>query len=337
MAKRDLVVIGASAGGVEALKHLISHLPDNFPATICIVLHVNPHGTSVMPQILARVGKMKAYHPRNHTHFETSCIYIAPPNHHLIVKRGFLRVILGPKENGHRPAIDVLFRTAARCYSSRVIGVILSGTLDDGTAGLWKIKERGGLAVVQDPADAFYPGMPQSAIDHVKVDYIRPLAEIAPLLERLVQEDVTELLHEEVEQEDIAEMDKGSELIQEPGGKPSLMMCPECGGVMREYEDGDIIRYRCHTGHGFTADTLMAEHAQYIEEAMWTAIRTLEDQAVLLRRLAERAERRGSTIMIDRYRAQAQDVEEKATQLRNILMGGLVSERPESLESHEER
>src|SRR5688572_1864255 len=161
MSKRDIIVIGASAGGVEALKQLASQLPENFPAAVLMVLHVSPHGYSVLPNILNRAGPLKAMHPLEGQAIERGRIYVAPPDHHLLVKPGYITLARGPKENGHRPAVDPLFRSAARSYGQRVIGIVLSGVLDDGTAGLLAVKMRHGLAIVQHPEDALYSAMPK--------------------------------------------------------------------------------------------------------------------------------------------------------------------------------
>ena len=186
MPRRDIIVVGASAGGVEALTQLISHLPSDLPAAIFIVLHIPSEGNSFLPNILNRCIKkhqpnslLQALHPHNEQAIEHGKIYIAPPNYHLIVKDGYIRLARGPKENNHRPAVDALFRTAARTYGRRVVGVVLTGTLDDGTAGLLAVKQRGGVAIVQDPDEALYSGMPRSAIENVDVDRVLRLSEIA--------------------------------------------------------------------------------------------------------------------------------------------------------------
>lgn len=187
---RNIIVVGASAGGFEALKTLVTDLPENFPASIFIVWHVSPDVTGVLPQVLNRSGKLAAAHGVNGEPIETGRIYVAPPDHHLLVERGRVRVTKGPKENRFRPAVDPLFRSAAYTYGNRVIGVILSGALDDGTSGLWMIKHRGGVGVVQDPLDAEFPSMPSNALREVAVDYSIPVAQMAQLLVRLTKEEI---------------------------------------------------------------------------------------------------------------------------------------------------
>lgn len=182
MAPHCVVVIGASAGGVQALKELIRGLPADFPGAVFVVLHLSPNGTSFLPDILSRAGLLDAEHPPDGTKIETGHIYVAPPDRHLVIEDSRAELTAAPKENRHRPAVDPLFRSAALAYGSKVVGVILTGTLDDGTAGLWEVKKRGGIAVVQDPSEARYPGMPRSAIQNVDVDYVVPLSEMATLL-----------------------------------------------------------------------------------------------------------------------------------------------------------
>lgn len=211
MTGHDTIAIGASAGGVEALRQLVGSLPSDLPAAIFVVLHIAPNGCSVLPSILNRCSKLPVVHPKDGELIEYGKIYVAPPDSHLLVKRGYIQLSHGPKENRHRPAIDALFRTAARYYGSRVVGVVLSGNLDDGTAGLLAIKMQGGVAIVQDPEEALYDGMPRSAIENVEVDRILPLSEMAEVLTKLAGESVHEkalLDNEELNIEsDLVELD----------------------------------------------------------------------------------------------------------------------------------
>ena len=192
MPDHDIVVVGASAGGVEALAGLAASLPTGLPAAVFVVLHVPSTGTSALPDILARKGPLPASHVKGGEPIEPGRIYIAPPDHHLLLRQGHMHLSRGPRENGHRPAVDPLFRSAAREYATRVVGVILSGALDDGTAGLLAIKSRGGVAVVQDPGDAIYPGMPGNALEVVKVDHVVPAGAMGEVLARLVTEPATQ-------------------------------------------------------------------------------------------------------------------------------------------------
>src|SRR5262245_54852825 len=187
---RDIVVVGASAGGLQALQRLVSLLPADFPAAIFIVQHTGPEGGTFVPEILNRHGPLPAFTPRDKAPIAQGRIYVAPPDRHMLVENDKVRVVRGPPENRHRPAIDPLFRSAAWAYGPRVVGVILSGYLDDGTAGLWAVKSCGGIAVVQDPLDAVHPDMPRNAALEIDVDYSLPVAEIAPLLVRLSREKI---------------------------------------------------------------------------------------------------------------------------------------------------
>lgn len=190
MPGHDIVVVGASAGGVETLVKLVEKLPADLPASVFVVLHIPAQNPSLMPEILSRSGRLKAVHPRDGEAIQQGCIYIAPPDLHLLVEQGHVHLLRGPKENRHRPAIDPLFRSAAAAYGPRVVGVVLTGSLDDGTAGLLAIKRLGGIAIVQDPADALYPSMPLNALEHVNVDYKLPVSEIGPLIAHLAYEPV---------------------------------------------------------------------------------------------------------------------------------------------------
>jgi two-component system chemotaxis response regulator CheB len=192
MPKHDMIVIGASAGGVEALIKLVGSLPADLPAAIFLVLHIPAQSPSLLPDILNRAGPLHAVHPVDGQAIEYRHIYAAPPDYHLMVEKGIVRIVRGPKENRHRPAIDPLFRSAARTYGTRVVGVILTGSMDDGAAGLLAIKRRGGKAIVQDPQDALFASMPQSAIAHVEVDHVVPLFDMAPLLTKLAHEQAAE-------------------------------------------------------------------------------------------------------------------------------------------------
>jgi two-component system chemotaxis response regulator CheB len=212
MPGHDIIVVAASAGGVETLCKLASGLPPDLPAAVFVVLHIPPHATSFLPSILSRAGPLPAAHPNDGQAIEHGRIYVAPPDSHLLVKRGHIHLGHGPRENGHRPAADPLFRTAARAYGPRVVGVVLSGNLDDGTAGLLAVKVRGGVAIVQDPSEALYSGMPASASENVAVDWVLPVSEMAALLARLalepVEEKPAEAVSKDIEIEsDMAELD----------------------------------------------------------------------------------------------------------------------------------
>ncbi|MFE1748643.1 chemotaxis protein CheB [Coleofasciculus sp. H7-2] len=326
MPGHDIIVLGASAGGVEALTQLVKALPPDLPAAIFVVIHFPAHSTSVMPSILNRCGSLKACHPSDGEAIQHGRIYVAPPNYHLLVKRGYIHLARGPRENGHRPAIDPLLRTAAQFYGRRVVGVVLSGNLDDGTAGLAAVKQRGGVAVVQDPNDALFAGMPRSAIENVEVDYILPLSAIAPTLVSLAQEPVVEegedSVTDEIEIEsEIAELDMAALHKDDRPGTPSGFGCPDCGGTLWELRDGQLIRFRCRTGHAFSAETLLAEQSEALETALWNAFRALEERAALSRRMHQGARDRNQTRSAARFEEQAHQAQHNATVIRQLLLG----------------
>lgn len=329
LSKGNVVVVGASAGGVEALTKLVAQLPPDLSAALFVVLHISAHSTSVLPEILTRAGVLKATHAEDGEVIEPGRIYVAPPDRHLLIESGQVKVVRGPRENGHRPAIDPLFRTAARTYGPQVIGVVLSGVLDDGTAGLCAIKQRGGIGLVQHPDEAMFDGMVRSAIENVEVDAILPVSDIAAELVRLATQplEVPEipLGSEKIEVEsEIAELNPMALHKHERLGKPSGFACPDCGGVLWELEEGNLIRFRCRVGHAFSTQTLLAHQSDVLEEALWTAFRALEESASLNRRMAKRAFQSGHDRSGKRYEEQAQDAKKRADLIRQALANGIA-------------
>lgn len=325
----DIIVVGASAGGVEVLSQLVRGLPANLPAAIFVVLHISPNGPSVLPNILNRRSALNALHPKDGDPILHGRIYVAPPDRHLLVKRGHIQVAHGPKENRHRPAIDPLFRTAARAYGARVVGIVLSGALDDGTAGLMAIKNKGGVAIAQDPEEALYDSMPRSAIENVKVDCILPVSEMPPVLVRLANELVEEIeLQEENNGSDreldmesgMAELDIGAMQSGNRPGKPSGYSCPECGGVLWELHDDNLLRFRCRVGHAYSAESLLDNQNEVLEEALWSALRGLKERGVLAQRMAKRSREQGHNLTAQRFEAQAEEAEQHAEVIRQVLL-----------------
>lgn len=319
MAHRDLVVIGASMGGVEALGRLLGDLPEGLRAAVVIVQHVSASGTSVLPRVLQRTSRLPVRAAEDGAGIEAGVVYVAPPDRHVMVELDRLVVSAGPRENGHRPAVDVLFRSAARAHGNRVIGVVLTGALDDGAAGLHAIKARGGTAVVQDPRDAQNPDMPRHAMRATRVDHCVPLAEIPAVLARLVAEEVA--AHAE------REMDAGSRSVERgqnfvDGMRPSAFACPECGGVLWEQDEAGLLRFRCRIGHGHTPATLEAAERETTEAALWAAVRALDETASLLDRMANRATASGQARSMERFRARAEEAAAHATVLRSLLLRG---------------
>ena len=324
MPGHDVIAVGASAGGVEALIALVSSLPADLPAAIFLVLHIPAQSPSLLPGILNRAGPLHALHPADSEAIHQGHIYIAPPDHHLLVEEGIVRVVRGPKENRHRPAIDTLFRSAARTYGTRVVGVVLTGSMDDGTAGLLAIKRRGGVTVVQDPRDALFSSMPQSAIAHVEVDHVVPLSGIGPLLVQLTYEQaaaqerypISKVMEMETK---LAAMDTPIEQDGEHVGTPSVFSCPECGGVLWEVHDGNLLRFRCRVGHAYSVDSILAGQTEAVEEALWTALKTLEESASFSRRLAMDARKGGKEWLAKRFDEKVQKAEQHAAVIRQVL------------------
>ena len=332
MATHDIIVIGASAGGVEALTQFVRALPADLPAAIFIVLHIAPYSKSLLPNILNRRCSLTTTHAVDGEEIQPGHIYIAPPDHHLLIKNGYIHISRGPRENRHRPAVDPLFRTAARTYGPRVVGVVLSGTLDDGTAGLLAIKSRGGIAIVQNPEEALYDGMPRSAIDHVEVDHILPISEIVSLLVELARKPVPEQINPVNDnlamEADMAELDKDAVHSDQRPGKESPYSCPECGGVLWELNQGNLLRFRCRTGHAYSPKSFLAEQSYSVEQALWSALRALKEQSNLVRRMAERAKKQNHPLIGLRYEQQAQEAEFHAETLRKLLLDGNKEDEP---------
>lgn len=327
LAAPDIVVVGASAGGVGALCSIVQALPADFPAAVFVVLHLSPHSHSVLPAILARHGLLPACHPDVDEKIEAGRIYVAIPDRHLSVAEGRIRLSRNASENGFRPAVDVLFRTAAHAFGPRVIGVVLTGNLDDGTSGLAAIKRCGGLAVVQDPLTADYPGMPGNAIANVEVDHVVPLGEIGPLLNRLVREprpaDRPEGCDDIEKEPDLMGIDDRDTGGQGPSGEPSGFTCPECGGALYERPGEKPLHFRCRTGHAYSPESLLAQQTESLEATLWAALRSLEENAALSRRMSRRARERGNSLSSDRYEQRAAATERHAGLLRTLLKSGM--------------
>ena len=320
--RRDLVVVGASAGGVEALRSLVAGLPADFPAAILVVLHIPSTGTSALPAILSRAGRLPARHAREGDLLEPGQILIAPPDRHLIVYDGAVALSRGPQENGHRPAIDVLFRSAARARGSRVIGVVLSGTLDDGAAGAVAIVSRGGGCVVQDFDEALHDSMPRAAFAAVREGKIAPAADIPTVLTSLLDQTVehepppSDLMRQEAA---MADMDPTAMHDEERPGTPSGFACPDCHGALFEIVEGSLTRYRCRVGHAWSAESLAARKTVDLESALWMALRSLEEKAVLSRTLGGSAVDRGHDLTAERFEEAADEALRAAELVRDLI------------------
>ena len=289
----DIIVVGTSAGGLETLDELIGQLPTDLAASVFIVQHMAAHNTG--EALTRRLGRHKAFDVRlakDGERFRPGRIYIAPPDNHLLLKTKTVLVRKGARENRSRPGVDPLFRSAAAAHGSRVIGVVLTGMLDDGTAGLIAIKKCGGVTVVQDPKDAAYSGMPQSALDNLEVDFCVPIAEMGQLLAALVikHQGKTKPIPGDVRTEAAIAERVLSDVGQVDGlGSQVPYNCPNCGGVLWEMDAPKTKRYRCHTGHSFTAPTLLASQSEKIEEMLWISLRMFEERKNLLNSMAKTA------------------------------------------------
>jgi two-component system, chemotaxis family, protein-glutamate methylesterase/glutaminase len=319
----DIVVIGASAGGVEAISTLVSDLPRDLRAAVLVVLHLSK-GRSMLPEILTRSGRLPAAHPEDGDPLEYGHIYVARPDHHLVLERGKIRVVHGPTENGCRPAVDPLFRSAARAYGPRVVGIVLTGGLDDGTAGLAAVKEAGGIAIVQDPDEAFAPSMPRSAKAFVQVDHVLPVREISLLIAELTREETNAKppatgAHVKPLESDLAEPPIALREDDRPG-KVSIFTCPECHGTLWEADERGIVRFRCRVGHAYSAESMLAAQTDSVDRALWTALRSVEERAALTHRLAERARKRGHHWVARAFEERALAADGHAAVIRELVV-----------------
>lgn len=333
----DIVVIGASAGGIEALTMFVADLPRQLPAAICVVVHISPDVPSFLPQILSRSGPLPATTAWDQAPIEQGHIYIAPPDRHLLLTRDEtrdeMRVVYGPRENRHRPAIDPLFRSAALAFGPRVVGIILSGALNDGTAGLLAIKRAGGVALVQDPATATFPGMPESALTYAPVDWVSPVAGLAEKVVSLAAAAQPERkgavpVPDEMDDEQKTEMQLETDIaglkpdvVANPRryGKLSSYTCPDCHGPLWEIQDGQLLRFRCRVGHAFTAESMFEGQDANIEEARGMALNTLEESQELYTRLAAQSREHQRPLLAQQFVRMAAEHAKRASVLRKLL------------------
>jgi two-component system chemotaxis response regulator CheB len=320
MPKRDIVVIGASAGGVEALQELAQGLPRNYPGTIFVVLHTGP--VSILPEILSRAGTVPAVDAKHNVRYQPNHIYVAPPNRHLLISDGVMHLDAGARENGSRPSVDPLFRSAARTHRGRVVGVILTGTLDDGSAGLFAVKARGGVAVVQDPAEAAAPDMPLNAMRNVQPDYCIRLAALAPLLVKLAGEEASPNGDHRAEVDSrLNQLLDPPNIIQSPPSNETQisLTCPECSGALYEEREGQVVNFRCHVGHSFSPATLTEGHKEALERALWTAVRTLNERVTMHRQFLRRERNPGEELIFKRFQESVAAAERDVKLLREII------------------
>ena len=324
-----LVVIGGSAGALDNLLTVAKGLSADFPAAVLVVVHIPPDQPSVLPELLNNAGPLSASHAEDGERFQPGRMYVAPPDRHLLVQQSTLQLSHGPRENRSRPSIDVLFRSAAYGHGPRVAGVILSGMQDDGTSGLWAIKEFGGSAFVQHPEEARYPSMPLSALRQVEVDDILITDQIAGRLEswantihtREVKDNMDNALHRRLGAElGIAGEDNALEAGLLNLGPLSPFTCPECHGVMVRIKEGTHIRFRCHTGHAFTSAVLLSGVQGMVEDSLWSTVRALDEQVMLLEHLVKHLQEAGQPDEADRLSGQLQDVWARRHLVRRVAL-----------------
>lgn len=320
---RNLVVIGGSAGGIAALQTILSGLDEHFPAAICVVLHRAPGADAILERLLDQSGALTARRAEDGLERLDGHVYLAPPTDHLAVTENVLRVVHGPEENMSRPSIDVLFRSAAVCCGPRTIGVILTGMLNDGAAGLSALVRCGGMAIVQDPNDAAYPEMPESALERLGGERVArvPLEEIADKLNKLAGQPAgprppvpSEIrLEARIALGDVASIAAASSL-----GTPSPFSCPRCDGTLWEISADEGGRYRCHTGHAYSLDALLRGQSDKLERALWMAMRQFRERAESARRMAKRS--RLAAVRED-WEAKASDADSHAEVIQQTLLG----------------
>jgi two-component system, chemotaxis family, protein-glutamate methylesterase/glutaminase len=310
-----VIAIGASAGGVDALQRVVAALPADFPAAICVVLHIPATGKSLLASILDRTGPLPAEQARHGARLEAGRIYVAPPDHHLLVRGFRLALDRGPKENDVRPSADPLFRSLAATWGPAAVAVVLSGALDDGASGAATVRESGGTVVVQTPSDALVPSMPENALAAAGDALVARADELAAVLARLANEPAPEEAVTMAHFEDPPDPDitRGR-----PEGPPSSFTCPECSGALWELREAELVRYQCRVGHTYSEEAFVDSQASAVEAALWAALEVLEERAELLERIAERMAAR-STRSSERFRQGARDAHRRAELIRRAL------------------
>ena len=325
--RRNIVVIGASAGGVDVLRTLFARLPGDLSVSYFVVLHLSAQYPSQLNRILQAMTPMPVAFAADRQAIMPDSVYIAPPDRHLVLERECIRITRGPRECRSRPAADVLFRSAALAFGQRVIGVVLSGSLDDGTAGLWQIKDRKGLALVQDPEEAQHRSMPDSAIEHVDVDFVGTVDALAAKIAQASAEALPVLPQErqaprqgaEIENA-IARGEKGMKAGVMELGTPSAYTCPECGGGLAQIEEGRVVRFRCHTGHAYSFQSLLTDVNTSVDKRLWSTVRAIEERILILGQLADLADRNGNPAEAARLRAKASLADQKCQPLRELVL-----------------
>lgn len=323
MANRDIVGIGTSAGGVEALLYLAERLPEDLPAAVLVTIHLSSHRRSVLDELLSRAGPLAATFARDGEPLRKGHIFLAPPDRHLLVENDRLLLGAGPRENNTRPAIDPMLRSIAVCCGPRAVGVVLTGTLGDGASGLWAVSQCGGVSVVQDPGDAAFPDMPENALRIIEPDHVPRLKDMAALIESVVHQpagdpvQVSDVIRLEVE---IAKTGRNKMDEMDRIGRRSLLACPDCHGVMWEIDENGLTRYRCHVGHTYTADLMGIAIDENLRRALASAVRALEEKVVLARKLQQQAADRGHRLAGETWTDRVSEYEHELNVVREAIM-----------------
>ncbi|WP_324677152.1 chemotaxis protein CheB [Hymenobacter sp. GOD-10R] len=332
MVTPDIIVVGASAGGIPALVELVQMLPPGFPAALFVVQHIPAYVTSYLPDLLSKAGSLPARHPEHGEGVQHGVIYVAPPDHHLLVEQNKVLVTRGPKENRFRPSIDALFRSVAHAYGPRAIGVVLSGYLDDGTSGLWTIQRLGGVTIIQDPEEAYAPAMPRNVLEYVQPDYTVRLAELAPLLIRLTAQptaNLATLTQAEIDrirvEVRVAHGDSTIDLKLLQQGELTPFFCPECQGPLVQLVEDNLVHFRCRIGHAFSLSALLASVTEGVENQLYQVMQSLEEAQQLLKHLSERFADQPDlahslAVQAEQARRRAQAVHESI--MKNEALGG---------------
>ncbi len=335
MPGHDIIVVGASMGGLEALRALVSGLAEDLPAALFIVWHMPAESYGLLPELLQRVSFLPVTNAQDGEPIQLGRVHVAPPDQHLLIEAGRVRLTRGPKENRFRPAVDPLFRSAAYAYGPRVVGIVLSGALDDGAAGLRAVKKRGGLAIVQAPQDAIQPSMPKSAMKYVSVDYVAAAHAIGPLLNHVDRVEVVEQgglpVSDNLQIETRSAFEDNALAAGVLTlGQPSPFTCPECHGTLLEVATEDLPRFRCHTGHAFSIQSLIAQVSASIEETLWNSIRAIEERMMLLQHVARHLQAAGDAAPAEQLLAQAREAEQQAQLIKLVLLrrGTTAAEPP---------
>lgn len=322
--ERDIVVVGGSAGAIEALTALVRTLPADLPAAVFVVIHTPATAVSHLPEILSRAGPLPARHAREGEAIQTGRIYVAPPDQHLLVRPGVIELTRGPRENHSRPAIDPLFRSAARAYGLHTIGVLRSGALYDGAAGLLAVKGRGGLVMIQDPNEAVVASMPLNALELVEADHILPAARIGSEIARLAQQPAlpkgaATMIDDGERISRVIRQDFGEQMANERADEPSMYTCPDCGGMLWQTDPASGGRFRCHVGHVYAPEALLDQQSEEVENALWTCVRLLRERTALHRQRATKSRARGQDELAVRFEEQAVLSERHAEIIRELL------------------